>query len=681
MSDFPRKVRATARSGSRCRALACLGALVAMLGIVTIPPGSAGAATSPAPLTWSAKVPLANPPFDNAYNLAAVTCPTSHFCVASDSMGNVLTSADPAGGAATWSSPQPAHNDLVQISCPLVSFCAGVGSAGIDTSTAPQSKSGWKISDPHSAIPHANSISCPSTNLCVVAGQGQIYFSTDPAAANATWQATVFGRYPAIESVSCPAPSFCAAVATNGTVYTSSDPSGGKAEWTATDVDGTVGMFDISCPSASYCIAVDDQNMILYSGDPAGGAAQWHRVSGPGQLMNVSCVSASLCLAAGYTEVYLSSDPGAGRSTWQESDVFQKEGAQQVSCVPGFCAAIQLGLLAITSEPASATHPWSFDYDIDGWTDFAPACPSVRLCVVGDGPGRVLVSTDPTGGPAAWSAVHVGGIQVIAAFATTFYDFTCASTTFCVAADGEYQILTSADPTGGPAHWHVASAPADTVGFSCPSRSLCVSIDNSSFLWVSEDPGGGLSKWQVRKFGLDPLVGGFLDQVVCPSTHLCVAAATWNGQITPSLLVTTDPTGSSAAWKRENFDMLSNIGLSCPSASLCVADGYAAIGNASYQLTTTDPTGGRAAWHVSRGPVGNLICPSTAVCYLFDPSINGKSLDNEMLTTTDPAAADPTWHASPAPADLGGVTCPTVSLCVAGYNTTSYGGIRYGIPG
>ncbi len=665
------------RSGRNYLVLACLAVLAAVLGVLAAPQGTVSAAVKP-PLAWSGQRPLEQAPFQYDTDLDAIDCPTAQFCVAADANSDVVRSADPAGGPATWSAPVLARNLLSQISCPTTSFCAGVGPAGIDTSVPAPGKTGWQVSYGF-ALP-AYSISCPTTKLCVMATPGGVYFSADPTAPRAKWHATILSKYPGLRSISCPSASFCAAVGTKGNLVTSARPAGGKTDWTTTDIDATVSMFDVTCSSDRFCLALDSLGRILYSTDPAGGASQWHRASAPADLSDVTCESASLCLGINGTEVVSSASPAKGASAWQGTSPFGADIPVGLSCVRDFCAAVADGDVA-TSENAEAASPtWTVAANVDGETDIGVDCPSTSLCVAGDGLGRVWVSADPAGGPSAWSAAQVDGSNDIS-------DMDCPTPSFCAALDDDNQIVTATNPAGGASAWHVASVPADSLhDLDCVTSSLCLASDFDNDLWYTADPGGGASAWMEISLGIGQVSGG-LGPFACPSTHLCVAAGYTNESI-PTLFVSTDPTGGASAWQATTFGKLGDISeLACPSATLCIATGNlsGADGNSgpTVDLTSTDPTGGMAAWHVTTGPAGELDCPNASTCYMFDPSTeNSTGVSNTMLTTTNPSAAAPTWHPSPAPGNLLTVSCPAVSLCVGTYIGRYHGaGIEYGVAG
>src|SRR4051794_15677692 len=113
-------------------------------------------------------------------------------------------------------------------------------------------------------------------------------------------------------------------------------------------------------------------------------------------------------------------------------------------------ALLCVGSLAIAAAPApAASDPlaWSAPALIDSAPPFgAPgallgmSCPSASLCVAVDNAGRIVSSTDPTGGAGAWTLAY-------AIEAVSLYGVSCPSTSLCVAVASSGDVLTSTDPT------------------------------------------------------------------------------------------------------------------------------------------------------------------------------------------------------------------------------------------
>jgi hypothetical protein len=56
---------------------------------------------------------------------------------------------------------------------------------------------------------------------------------------------------------------------------------------------------------------------------------------------------------------------------------------------------------------------------------------------------------------------------------------SCSSATSCVAVDGNGNVVTTTNPTGGASAWTTSDAAgsADMTAVACPSASLCVAVD------------------------------------------------------------------------------------------------------------------------------------------------------------------------------------------------------------
>ena len=129
--------------------------------------------------------------------LEGVSCPTDNLCVAVDGGSNVLTSTDPTGGAAAW---KVTHVDegginlglpvtMTAVSCSRTDLCVAVDSRGnIVTSINPAGGAAqWSITklDPYSM----SAVSCVTSGLCVVVdNSGRIFTSTNPTGGAAAWK-------------------------------------------------------------------------------------------------------------------------------------------------------------------------------------------------------------------------------------------------------------------------------------------------------------------------------------------------------------------------------------------------------------------------------------------------------------------------------------------------------------
>lgn len=165
----------------------------------------------------------------------------------------------------------------------------------------------------------------------------------------------------------------------------------------------------------------------------------------------------------------------------------------------------------------------------------------------------------------------------------------------------------------------------------------------------------------------------------CPSARLCVGVDA-SGRIVSS----TRPTGDGAGWR---VQMISGPGgpvqlreVSCPSTGLCVA-----IGTGDNVASSTDPGASGSQWRLTQvtesspsvdpdESLGGIDCPTVSLCV-------GTDEQGDVITSIDAASSQPAWTASHVddattyecihydqtgcPPDLGPVSCPSVSRCVA----------------
>jgi hypothetical protein len=286
-------------------------------------------------------------------------CASVSLCVAVDASGNVVTSADPAGGAGTWtvahvdgntescgSSSVRCQAPFLGVSCTSVSWCVAWDEAGyLFTSTAPAlGGAGWRETRIIAPTEYRlDAYSCPSASLCVAVGhQGEVLTSTDPAGGPDAWQHALVDSGPCppgagpgaptgrlchdkldgtgpprprwLQEISCPSVSLCVAGDAEGDVLTSTDPTGGSGAWNLAYVDDSTEagptvtsdqaeLVSIACPSVSLCMASDGAGNVLTSKNPTGGASAWtltkviHFESAPPTaLEDLSCPSTTRCL-------------------------------------------------------------------------------------------------------------------------------------------------------------------------------------------------------------------------------------------------------------------------------------------------------------------------------------------------------------------------------------------------
>jgi hypothetical protein len=125
------------------------------------------------------------------------------------------------------------------------------------------------------------------------------------------------------------------------------------------------------------------------------------------------------------------------------------------------------GNVIASTDPADGAAAWTVSQVESGSNGgVGMACPSVRLCVAFDSAGNVITSTDPAGGANAWTVAHVDttdpacGSHESSTCPGAIMALACPSASLCVGVDSNGYILTSTDPAGGPAAWTIA--PVDT---------------------------------------------------------------------------------------------------------------------------------------------------------------------------------------------------------------------------
>ena len=103
------------------------GVLVAASSTVLVSPVALAGAS---PITWAAPVLVDHQPPFAGNGINGVSCPTTSFCVAVDSAGNVLTSANPTGPATGWTVSNLSGKGIYGVSCPTTGLCVAT-SAGL----------------------------------------------------------------------------------------------------------------------------------------------------------------------------------------------------------------------------------------------------------------------------------------------------------------------------------------------------------------------------------------------------------------------------------------------------------------------------------------------------------------------------------------------------------------------
>lgn len=307
---------------------------------------------------------------------------------------------------------------------------------------------------------------------------------------------------------------------------------------------------------------------------------------------------------------------------------------------------VALPLAVPAAEAAGASLTWSapIPLDLANGTLRAVSCPSASLCVAVDQSGNVVTSTNPTGGPSAWTAASIDASNLF------LNGVSCQTASLCVAVDGNGDAVRSTNPTGGASAWSTTPISANGLnGVSCPSTtSLCVAVDGGGDVVTSTNGG---STWS-SPVNVDSST--LLTAVSCTSAPLCVAVDQ-NGNSVAS----TDPTGGALKWTTTTADSGDDLlSVSCvPGSTSCVAVAYG--GNA---VSTIDGSTWSSPVTLGGSPLIGVSCPSALLCVAVDGAGN-------LWSSSDPFAASPTWNSVSVDASaayyMSAISCASAALCVA----------------
>jgi hypothetical protein len=336
-------------------------------------------------------------------------------------------------------------------------------------------------------------------------------------------------------------------------------------KWSVSHVSARDGLIGVACPSTKVCVAITGGGKVLSSGDPAAGAHAWKTVAGLTVLQTGGTLAQQNTAAQFDDEAYDLSCPSAH-----------------------LCLIGQPGLSRVAGD--------------------APPIDPV---------GSIVYSTDPLGGAAAWHTVK--GIDHNAG---EIASLSCPSTHLCYAVaggvdkfgNGHSTPLMTTDPTGGPAAWHVAGTTINDYidGLACPSAALCVAAGGSGLYWAKH-PTGSRSKWSfVHSTNND----GQIDRVACPSTSLCIAQPDQAGCKpcgAPNDLFSTNPL--TGVWHQ---GPVATNNISCHGITLCIGPGGgSAKPQPEIDYSATPNT--QARWQSVLGLAHDLVlraisCASTRFC-------------------------------------------------------------------
>jgi hypothetical protein len=325
------------------------------------------------------------------------------------------------------------------------------------------------------------------------------------------------------------------------------------------------GLTGLSCPSRSLCVAVDSAGNAVTSTDPTAGRPTWQltNIDGSNRLSGVSCPSMSLCVAVDTAgNVIPSVDPTAGPAAWLITHV-DAPALRAVSC-----PAVSL-CLAIVDDAA-----------------FVSSVQQAQRS------GNVEVSTDPAGGGSRWSRVQADGFLgpncgkygPWEECGNRLTGLSCPSVSRCVAVDTWGFVVSSQTPSdpsvaaweAGPNGGHDGPQAGSYDGVSCATDSFCVGICPVGVGFSVGCPGtayhaGSAISWDPATYQPPAPATGTtvsarpLTEIWCESLSLCAAS---DGQ---RLFGSTNPGGRKPAWELIDRDAGQVIGFSCRIGPLCLA--------------------------------------------------------------------------------------------------------------
>jgi hypothetical protein len=656
--------------------------------------GAAHAATA-GPFTFGGQATInTGAPYATPAALDTMSCPSSGLCVGdTGGFGQIVSSTNPGSmSASDWSEFPTAQiagkafsysiggvNCVMQGAAP---FCLATGTDLTDStvggnavfirSTNPAGgASAWQAqrfapSPPLDVLAPACAAGALTT-VCV-GGSGSILWASGDAenpnaGGEAGWGAAPFAGF------ACPSAALCFAAQQQGTVLSSATP-GSASSWSSANSSST-GLSSItgfSCPTTTFCIAagsVGGANRIATSTDPGAAVPAWSVSTPSVSVTAVSCAPnaalsgpKAICFSSNGSTTSVSTDGGA---TWVaetlasgSSNAFACAGANASLCVAGTSGGqVSSSTTAANGATASWTSPLLAAPGLDPVLLFSQSCPSTGLCVGSDGAGRILTSTNPTGGGAAWSSSVVdpngGGI----------FNLACASSSACVSFDDHGSALTSTNPAGGGSTWSAPSTSVDANGISalaCPSAGVCVATDFKGNVLTSSTPPFSAASWSAPA----SIAGASeISALVCPSNTSCIA-------LDPSghVYISSTPPFAAATWSgsASSIDPSAIYQLACPSSSACIA-----IDLQGRVLTATAPFAA-ATWSApssasidASNTITQLVCSTNTLCVAADD--NG-----DVLTSTTPPFGAATWSSSAADPlrIITGLACSSNVFCVIG---------------
>jgi hypothetical protein len=286
--------RSTLTYQRRSPSLRSFGQLIAGIVLLLIPVAIGASASNASSGKWSTPVEIEGQiPAGGSLNLSEVSCSSSTFCIAVDSLGSALF-----WNGSQWSAPHHvnANGSLNSVSCPSTTYCVVVSGAGKSVTYHAGAWSPSKTLGPEDSY----RISCPSVTFCAAVGaSGYPGKPSTIATFNGhSWSSHLTSTSGKLNDrllgVSCASATYCVAVNYDGRILTFNG-----SRWSQMPVLGPKGLISVSCPTRSFCLAVtaSGRSIVIHG-------TSW---SGMTTIPNfqtafaysVSCANSRACVVAG----------------------------------------------------------------------------------------------------------------------------------------------------------------------------------------------------------------------------------------------------------------------------------------------------------------------------------------------------------------------------------------------
>jgi len=381
--------------------------------------------------------------------------------------------------------------------------------------------------------------------------------------------------------------------------------------------------------------------------------------SGPIRFADISCPTSRVCMAVGAegtAAIFRTTDSGA---TWTRQKVAATTPAiSAVSCpTTRFCLASYTS--SYFGDPVDQGSEGYLE-TVDGGAHWATGSTvtdgGAATCA---GPSRCYTVADYTGpiarttnGGATWQDLSMRGLESVGLIS-------------CVRRSTCFEVGTTSGSGAGRLEFgkivgfgarviHVDALPRLKSFYpselSCPNVSSCALVgnlyNNTGVDVVTTSDGG--ATWTIRRLPLPPPFGP--STLSCANANYCVVAETSTAPgAVPGAPLTATTENDGRTWSVSTVPY-SEGRLSCPSAGAC----FMVSGNAVLVRTPHSMVWSPIEIPTGRGPLAAVACSSATTCITLGSGVIERSVDGGG-----------TWTASQNGAQLGGLACPTTTICLA----------------